>query len=176
MFPPPSFLHSHAHSLKPTCAGSSAIINVAIAPGKDVTIFNEDGLAANSKGQSLLVGRTSGAEDGKVRRALIWFDLAAAIPAGSTVIDAYMTFNIETAKQGVYVHVHPLLQEWTGEGESCSVSLFPSGDCVKQAATEGETTWTYARYPSSPWRQGGGFSDNKHPVPMFEAAMVGAAR
>jgi hypothetical protein len=55
---------------------------VTLAASRDNTLFEEDGALSNGAGDHIFAGLT---KDGVRRRALIAFDVAGALPAGSTI-------------------------------------------------------------------------------------------
>jgi hypothetical protein len=103
---------------------------VTLFPTKDNTIFSE-GQFSNALG-SIFSGRTN---DGAIRRGLIAFDVASAIPAGSIIEDVSLTMNASKTNFGGNQSLHRLLADW-GEGTSNAGSA-GSGT----VATEGDATW-----------------------------------
>ena len=55
---------------------------VTLSPAKDNTIYSE-GELSNGAGTSLFAGTTGDLDNGALRRALLAFDVAGSIPAGS---------------------------------------------------------------------------------------------
>ncbi|MGH7754539.1 MAG: hypothetical protein ACREN5_17170, partial [Gemmatimonadales bacterium] len=70
---------------------------VNIAASKDNTLYSEDGNFSNGAGQHLFAGRTGGTN---TRRALIAFDVARSIPAGSTITAAKLTLSMSRTLVG----------------------------------------------------------------------------
>ena len=66
-----------------TCAGGAVADTVVVPCGRDNTLYESiTGTVSNGSGPYFFVGMTTG---GERRRGLIRFDVASAIPAGSTV-------------------------------------------------------------------------------------------
>jgi hypothetical protein len=119
---------------------------------------------SNGKGPVLFVGRTGQNKD-NLRRGLIAFDIAGAIPAGSKITSVNLKMKLTLSANGpqtARVTLHRLLSDW-GEGESNS-----QGGRGAQAA-EGDATWVHPFYKASEKRwssAGGDFS------PVESAAQV----
>ncbi len=103
---------------------------VTLFPTKDNTIFSE-GQLSNAQG-SIFSGRTN---QGAIRRGLIAFDIASAIPAGSVIEDVTLNFNVSKTNFGGNQSLHRLLADW-GEGTSNAGSAG-----FGALATEGDATW-----------------------------------
>jgi hypothetical protein len=114
-------------------------------PVRDNTIYSESG-NSNALG-GLFAGRTPVAT---VRRALIAFDIAASIPAGSTINSVTLTITQTKIGPGIPAEfdLHPVLSAW-GEGTS-----FGSG--LGDIATAGDATWADRLYGTAPWAAVGG--------------------
>ena len=88
---------------------------VTLGAIRDNTIYSESGSESNGAGNSFFAGRT---KDGPIRRGLIAFDVAAAIPAGATINSATLTLYMSrTRTQNQTVSLHRILAAW-GEGTS----------------------------------------------------------
>ena len=121
---------------------------VTITASKDNTIFSRNDATSNALG--ILFTNTT--NQANTRRALIAFDVAGQIPAGSTVTSASLTLTLSEAApgSGVLDHsVHRLLQDW-GEGTSYGTS----GNGGE--ATPGDATWSARFYPDTLWTAPGG--------------------
>ncbi|MEK6644012.1 MAG: multicopper oxidase domain-containing protein [Planctomycetota bacterium] len=138
------FAHTRAH-------GDS----VALNPVKDNTIYSEANNLSNGVGSYIFAGKTNG---GNVRRALIAFNVAGAVPAGSTInsvtLDLYMS---RTQAGNQTVSLHRISADW-GEGTSNADQQEGNGT----NATDNDATWAYRFFvvsnpPSSPaWTNAGG--------------------
>ena len=130
---------------------------------KDNTLIeNSTGELSNGVGPVFFVGRTNQSEN-SIRRGLIFFDIAEAIPAGSTVTEVKLTLNIERGASGEEsIELHRVLVDW-GEGSSST----KGGRGVP--ATTGDATWIHTFYDTDLWSQAGGdFSPD-----ISAAAIVG---
>ncbi|HET9299167.1 MAG TPA: DNRLRE domain-containing protein [Candidatus Polarisedimenticolaceae bacterium] len=122
---------------------------VTIAPSRDTSLFQYDGTYGCGDGP-LFAGQTGAFG---IRRALVRFDVAAAVPAGSTIQSVSLEFYV--AQSGPLATItdlgtlHRILSNW---GEGASVCFL--GDGVP--AETGDATWTYSFYNSSFWATAGG--------------------
>lgn len=116
---------------------------VSIIPAKDNTLIQQtDPAQQRSNGQGdLFSGRTN--QDGQapatisIRRSLIYFDVAAAVPAGSTITGATLTVRDIMGLNGDRTTtLHRALQNW-GEGSS-----FQNGG-QGALAEDNDATWLY---------------------------------
>src|SRR5205823_2050542 len=79
---------------------------------------------------------------GQVRRALIRFDIAGAIPAGSTITDVKLTLNLsQTVSFDTPVGLYRALRDW---GEGTSDAGDPGG--AGALSTPGDATWLHTFY------------------------------
>jgi hypothetical protein len=127
-----------------------------LRPSRDGTLIeNRDGALSNGSGPGFFAGRTS-STTGSIRRAVLAFDVAAAIPRGSTVTRAVLWLNLSATNAGsVPVRMHRLLADW-GEGPSAS-----SGG-GGAPSVQGDSTWIHRYYDDVFWSRPGGDFD---PVP-----------
>lgn len=121
---------------------------VTIEPSKDNSMFSEAD-DSNGQGLYLFVGRTNTPSN---RRALLAFDLAAAIPAGATIESASLSLTMNKTNVGAQsISVHRLGKDW-GEGASDAVANEGKG----APAQAGDVTWSHTFFPSSFWASAGG--------------------
>lgn len=133
-------------------AGSVRAATVSLTPVRDNTLFESTtGSLSNGSGPALFVGMNSGSN---VRRALLAFDVAAAIPAGATVESAELHLTVSNVPNAdtTVVEVHRVLADW-GEGGSSS-----SGGGGAPADTL-DATWLHTFYPDAFWATPGGDFD-----------------
>jgi spore coat protein A len=125
---------------------------VTVGPSQDNTIYAENGTLSNGAGEHFFAGRTN---DGNVRRALVAFDIAAAIPAGSTINSVSLTLHLSrTRTQSQTVSLNRVLAAW-GEGTSNAGGEEGGG----APAVAPDATWTYRRWQTNLWTaQGGDFA------------------
>jgi spore coat protein A len=89
-----------------------------------------------------------------IRRALLRFDIAGNVPAGSTIDGATLTLNVNltTDTSSRTMTLHPVLQDW-GEGSvDCQLTGGGKGD----EANPGDATWLDAKFQQTPWITAGG--------------------
>lgn len=130
-------------------AGSLGAATVTLAPAADTTIYEENGDASDAKGPGLFTGRIVLTFR---RRAFLRFDVASAVPAGSTIIGARLELTL-TRTQGNPVDVS-LVRATAPWGEGASNAGVPGG--TGAAATPGDATWTKRVWPSVDWTSPGG--------------------
>lgn len=131
-------------------AATHADITTLVAT-RDTTLFNDtNGAVANGSGPVMIVGRAGGSASTPVRRGLVRFDVAGALPAGSTVNSVQLVLNNTSGNTGARtVELHRVLADW-GEGASNTTS----GQGA--AAQPGDATWIHTFYPASLWSTAGG--------------------
>ena len=132
-------------------AGLAPAQTIELAPIMDATLYEDaGGVLANGSGSYLFVGRTA---QPLTRRALIAFDIAGAIPAGSTIITAELKIEVSKVSDpsDQTVFVHRVTESW-GEGASDAPGQEGSG----APASPGDATWIHRSYPADPWTTAGG--------------------
>ena len=120
--------------------------SVALNPSKDNSIYSESS-NSNALGE-LYVGVDCSFNP---RRALIYFDIAGAIPSGSTITSVTLALNMDFSDISPFTldySLYTLLQDW-GEGTS-------SGTSTGAAPTANDATWTDALFGSTTWSTPGG--------------------
>ncbi len=129
--------------------------------------FPEKGEIAhsNAKGSYLFAGETIGSSR---RRALLAYDIAGAVPAGSTINSATLNLTVSRmSSESQPITVHRASNSW---GEGSSMAIGNEGQGVD--ATTGDATWVSRFHPSVPWATpGGDFADAG---PTFVVAGVGS--
>lgn len=125
---------------------------VTLTPVADVTLYEDTlGEISNGAGSFFFVGTTDESPP-KKRRAIIKFDLAAAIPAFATITDVSLTLTqSRTVGNAVTVELRRCLETW-GEGGTDSLGMEGAGD----PAVVGESTWIHRFYATANWNQSGG--------------------
>jgi hypothetical protein len=136
-----------------TCFFISSVIaqtTVTISAAADNTIYQNPNANSNALGQNIFSGNNGG---GSPRRGLIKFDVAAAIPAGATIISVTLTLNCNNSRTVAdNVSLYKLLSNW-GEGTS---NAGATGDGAGVAATPNDATWLTTFFPASFWISPGG--------------------
>lgn len=126
---------------------------VTLAPMKDNTLFQHPiGGSSNGAGAGLFVGKTGRGES--IRRAVLAFDVAGAVPAGSTITRVDFTLNCNRAAGGSFtINMHRMLGDW-GEGASDSGPVAGGGGSDAQP---GDATWLFPFFGSpQQWTNAGG--------------------
>ena len=82
--------------------------SATLQAGRDNTLFEDaDGGLSNGAGSYLFVGAT---RNGDARRALLYFDVAAAVPAGAAISAASLTLTMsKTTAQDQSIEIHQCL-------------------------------------------------------------------
>lgn len=111
---------------------------VSISASRDATLYqSSDGSIANGAGQYLFAGKTN---QNLARRSVIWFDLAAFVPADATVTSVRLVLNLTQANGGNRtMTVHRALAAWTA-GASDPDNTEASG----APTLAGDATWLHA--------------------------------
>lgn len=129
------------------CLATTAFTQTAIInPSQDNSIFSE---GTNSNALGKLYSGTNGA--GNFRRALIQFDIAAAIPAGATITGVSLDLAVDQVGAGAGADnysIHPVTTAW-GEGTS-------NGMGAGAPATPTDATWVDAMFGATIWTAAGG--------------------
>jgi hypothetical protein len=140
-------------ALASTRAAIGESVSIELAPIKDATLTQDasEELGSGSS-DSFFAGRVGSLGGGTRRRALIAFDIAAAIPAGSTIVSAQLVLQMtQTASGPQTVSLFRVVSSWS-EGPSFS------GGGQGVPAQPGDCTWKYRLYPDVLWStQGGDF-------------------
>lgn len=119
---------------------------------KDNTLFQDQVLEVSSgAGPTMFAGRTAPFGPG-IRRALVQFDIAGSIPAGSTIDFVELRlFMSQTVSGSQPVTVHRVTAAW---GEAGSNSGINGGQGA--AAEPGDATWNYRFFSTNGWTNPGG--------------------
>lgn len=126
-----------------------------LQPSKDNTLIESPtGALSNGKGDAFFVGRT-GQVEGSIRRGLIAFDIASAVPAGSKITSVKLALVLIRSAGGgqpTPVILHRVLKDW-GEGDSTAAG--PPGT----SAAKGDATWKHTFYDTQEWARLGAEGD-----------------
>lgn len=122
--------------------------SVVLTPSRDTTLY-QDAVKSNGAGQHMFAGTNNGAH---TRRALVMFDVAGSVPAGSTINSVTLTLSMTRSVAGsVPVSLHAVTEAW---GEAGSVATGEGGGGA--AAQTNDATWAHRLAPSTPWSSAGG--------------------
>ncbi|MBX3177021.1 MAG: hypothetical protein KF886_06665 [Candidatus Hydrogenedentes bacterium] len=148
-------------------AGRDGLIAISIPARLDATLYEDGaGAIASGAGASLLAGRNA---DGEIRRALIHFDVAGNIPAGSIVQAAELTLHSDGSAGDANSRTVDLLlaaASWS-EGDSDAGDDFLTG----APAAPGDATWIHREFDTAAWANPGG---DFAPGPRATLAVAGA--
>jgi autotransporter-associated beta strand protein len=121
----------------------------------DNTIFSESGSNSDALG-FLYAGRTAGTGGTGLRRALMEFDIAGNMAAGSTINSVTLGLTVTKIPNIGAVastfELHPLSAAW---GAGTSGNTNPNGG-RGFAATTNDATWNDRLYSATPWTTAGG--------------------
>ena len=126
---------------------------VSIPANRDNTLYeNATGSVSNGAGPTMFAGRNASASNFR-RRALIRFDVAGSVPAGSTLTSVTLTLNMSQAATpgGQAIELHRALSDW-GEGTSNAGAAGGSG----VASTANDATWIHRFWSTTLWSAAGG--------------------
>jgi hypothetical protein len=141
---------------------------VTLVSSRDTTLYQGNPSDSDGGSQGMVAGTTG---RGDACRALIGFEIAGNIPAGSTITSVQLSLALAvaspTASTGSPIELHALLAAW-GEG-TAGQGRGPDGIGLGfPTPADGTTaTWSHAFYNTIPWAAPGG---------DFVAAASGSAR
>jgi hypothetical protein len=127
---------------------------VVLTPSKDNTLYQTpDGSVSNGTGSHIFAGTTSSFQ---FRRALIAFDIAAQIPAGSTITHVTLVLHeSQTVAGPELIELHRVTADW-GQGSS---NAGTTRDGIGSQAQTGDATWIHTFFPDRRWTSAGGDFD-----------------
>jgi len=127
-----------------------------IVSARDNTLYESStGAQSNGAGTGMFAGRTAQATNSR-RRAVVYFNVAGAIPAGATIQSVQLRLTCDQAAS-VNAQTTVLLRVLADWGEGASDAGFPGGGGAPSAA--GDATWKHRFYPTTTWTNlGGDFS------------------
>lgn len=124
-------------------------VTVNLGATQDGTLYEDDfGNVANGGGSHFFAGPNASA----IRRGLIQFDVASAVPEGSVITDAVLTLhNSGGVKHSRNVFLHNVRTQWsTGPSDA------PRGEFAGTSAENGDATWTHTFFGDQFWSNPGG--------------------
>ena len=140
----------------PTTDGAGT---VDIGPSKDNTLYESGtGSLSNGAGDHIFVGKTRG---GEIRRGVIAFDIAGAVPSGSTIESVTLKLHMSRTSSGSEtVGLRRLLADWGEGGSSAPLQSGGRGGGGGTSAADGDATWVHTFFNTETWDVAGGdFSD-----------------
>jgi len=128
---------------------------VQIAPSRDNTLFEPTTVVdkSNGVGPQFYSGRTNG---DRLRRGVLRFDVAGAVPGGSTITGVTLRVNCSHVPvfDGANARTQRLRRATSDWGEGTSDAGVNNGDGV--TPTPGDATWNHSFFSSSFWTTPGG--------------------
>lgn len=131
-------------------SGGVVADEVDLIPIRDTTIMSNGN--CSGAGDYLFSGRVGSFGGGHRQRALLDFDVAHQIPAGSTIESVTLTIWLISASPSGLPETHSLHRLFADWGEGTSDSQGGIG----APPTAGDATWTNRFHPGSPWSVSGG--------------------
>lgn len=135
------------------------LATVTLTPTKDTTLFEDQaGTVSSGAGDSISIGFDHYSQT--AMRGLMAFDVAKAIPTGSTInsvsLSVWLNYSYPRNTTPT-VELHEVLADWgeAGSGPDPNNWMPPYGP-----AQAGDATWLHAFYPNSNWTTPGGDFDN----------------
>jgi hypothetical protein len=135
-------------------AGRGVADTAVIPAAKDNTLFEDPaGALSNGAGEYLYVGKTGPSAGFRLRRGLVAFDVAGAVPSGATITSATLSMTLAnpSAQPATTVAIHKVSADW---GEGSSDSGDPGG--AGAASTPGDATWVHRFFNTLNWTTLGG--------------------
>lgn len=130
-------------------SGFAQSAQATLTPIRDTTLYANDSSLSNGAGSRFFAGNTF---SGFTRRGLLMFDVAGALPRGSTVTSVRLELTVaQTMAPDLAVDVHRVTSDW---GEAGSIA--GSGQGGGALAQPGDATWSHAILPNTPWQSAGG--------------------
>jgi spore coat protein A len=126
--------------------------SINLNPSKDNTLYQE-GDFSNALGFHFFTGETF---TGNLRRAVLAFDIAGNVPAGSTITSVTLSMHVSRVHDSTTrtTELHKLLADW-GEGTSQASGQEGTG----APATPNDATWRHRFFDTIFWTtEGGDFS------------------
>lgn len=128
------------------------LTTVAVNSVADNTLYESStGDVSNGKGIHLFAGVTNESANA-LRRGLLKFDVASAVPAGAHIDAVTLQLTMSRAISGATdIALHQVLADW-GEGTTDAGGQEGKG----AAATANSATWVHRSYPTTTWAAAGG--------------------
>jgi hypothetical protein len=132
---------------------SAAPVTVTLDAVKDNTLFeSSSGHLSNGAGEHFFTGRTLQSPGASLRRGLLAFNIAGALPSGAIVEQVSLQLHMSKTISGAQTTtLHRVLADW-GEGASNATAQEGSGI----AAAAGDATWLHRFFPGQAWSTPGG--------------------
>ncbi len=131
-------------------AAAAQSMSVVLTSVKDNTLYQDaGGTLSNGAGTGFFAGVNG---QGLIRRGLMRFDVAGAVPVGATILTASLQLNCSNAGgSATAVDLLRVLADW---GEAGSIAGGSQGSGA--AALPGDATWIHTSFNTSFWASAGG--------------------
>ena len=133
---------------------TTAQSTASIVTNKDTTLYESgSGSLANGGGRGMFCGRVGAGGGFGIRRAMVQWNIAASIPAGSKILSASFDMWVEQSPAflPIVTEAHRITTNWS-EGNNVA----PGNGGAGGSAGNGESTWLHSNYPSQFWTNAGG--------------------
>lgn len=138
-------------NLDGTLGASAPTETVEITASKDNTLIEDPkGALSNGSGPAFFAGRIGFMGGATLRRGVIAFDVADAVPADATIVDVTLQLNLSLTNTGPQTVALKRLEADWGEGDS----FIPGG--MGAPAEPGDATWLHTFYDDQFWANPGG--------------------
>ncbi len=141
--------------------------SVTITSNHDTTMFKANGSNSLGAGIGMYAGTDGNGAAGS-HRALVSFDIAGSVPAGSTITGVSLGLTLGAVAGGSApgsgdatpreIDLHRVTTAW-GEGTAGVGGTQIGGTGQGFAASTGDATWTDSAFPSTAWATPGGGGD-----------------
>jgi hypothetical protein len=129
---------------------------ITLVSSRDTTLFQEAPSNSDGAGRSMFVGDAQG----PTRRALIGFDIAGNIPAGSIVTSVQLGLVLEGKAQNESmmrpIELRRLLADWAEGTTGQGTGGLGTGRGFPTPANGTTATWSHRFYNTVPWTAAGG--------------------
>jgi hypothetical protein len=135
--------------------------NVKLVASKDNSIFANNVDNSDGGGAGIFVGTTNSMQNNAIRRGLIEFDIASAVPVGATITEVNLTMYLGQASLASgtrTIDLHRFTADW-GEGTAGNSTTSISGTGTGFPALPGDATWNQRFYQQTNWTAPGAEGD-----------------
>jgi hypothetical protein len=135
-------------------ASAIAQSTISIVTSKDTTLYeSNNGNRANGGGRGMFCGRVGAGGNFGRRRAMVQWNIAGSIPAGSKILSASFDMWIDQSPAflPIVTEVHRITTNWS-QGNNVA----PGNGGAGGNTGNGESTWLHKNYPSQLWNNAGG--------------------
>jgi hypothetical protein len=134
---------------------------MSLVSSKDNSIFANNPGYSNGGGARIFVGTTNDMQVNSLRRGLLEFDVAGAVPTGATITGVTLTMHLGQASppSGTQtIDLHRSTADW-GEGTAGNFTTSISGTGTGSPASAGDATWNQRFFQETNWTAPGAAGD-----------------